>query len=128
MSTAHPGLSRAKIARRAGVYQLTALWVAMATLAALVESRWLTLYQGIVISVLALLALVVRAMLRELRAVHVLVNGQRTSLLERIDQLEEIVRDAGRQVPAPSDGELRARRDAKMVADRIKKSPGSEPL
>lgn len=99
------------VSRSAGLYPISLLYVAAVAIVCAVASSVLT--PGVAVIALGLVAILSAcfATWRELRKVHVLVNGQRTELIARIDQLTELLIRSGVVVPDGSSLEQEARDD-----------------
>lgn len=81
------------------LYPLTAMYAAsLLTLTLVVQGQAPPWAGGIFLAVVAAL-LVADQVLREVRGVQALVNGQRDVMLSRIDQLEDALRRSGAPVP-----------------------------
>jgi glucose dehydrogenase len=105
-----------RILRSAGLYPITTVYVSGVALIMSAVMDFTSIPASIIIfGVVALLA-VVWAALRELRAVHILVDGQRHELIARIDQLTAIILEMGVVMPAAGPKEQDARDDLRREA------------
>lgn len=93
----------------AGFYPITAFYIAAVCVAAALTKGSITLLAGATLLALAAILMVLLATWRELKTVHRMMDGQRAEMLSRIDELSDLLRDAGIQPPAPGPKELEAR-------------------
>lgn len=99
----------------AGFYPVSQMYVvAVAVLVALVNT-WISLTGAIVVLAVVAVATVTSVMLRELKTVHRVMNGQRVELLERIDLLTEALLNHDVRVPTESAGTRQIRVEATEV-------------
>ena len=75
----------------AAFYPITLLYLGGTTLLILVAGGYVNLAFALLAMVLLVLLVLLLATRRELQAVHRLVNGQHSDLLDRIDQLTELL-------------------------------------
>lgn len=80
-----------------GFYPITSFYLAAVAVLVFTMQGFFNLGQGIL--VLALCGILI-AVWRDLKMVHVLVNGQRSELLTEIADLKQLLRQSNVQVPA----------------------------
>ena len=107
-----------RIVRSVSFYPLTTFWITASVFMVLVAEKFLTLVQGLIMTALTALLALVYGLHRELKTVHALVNGQRTELLARIDQLVDLLKSSGVVVPPTGDREQLARDQASGMKRR----------
>lgn len=93
----------------AGKYPITALWVTGNGLMGLLVGGYIDLSTALLVFLAAALFALLGATWRELKAVHVQLDGQTTALIERIDHLAHLLSSHGMTVPPTSEKEHEAR-------------------
>jgi hypothetical protein len=83
-----------------GFYPITTFYIESVGVLWLTVGDFFTLAQGMVLLAVCAVGTMVIAVWRDLHAVHTLVNGQKHELMTEIADLKELLRDAGKQVPA----------------------------
>lgn len=89
-----------KLRHSVSFYPLSGAWVAgiaSAMLASSGHTTWDRAFYGYTFLILILMLV---SMWREVRTVHVLVNSQRTELVNRVDQLTALLKYEGIDLPA----------------------------
>jgi hypothetical protein len=83
-----------------GFYPITIAYLGAVTVLVLTVEDFFSLALGIVLMAVMAVGFIVAAAWRDIKAVHVLVNGQKHELMTELADLKKILRDAGIQVPA----------------------------
>lgn len=89
-----------KLGHSVSFYPLSGAWVAGVVGAMLVSSGHTTWDRALYGYTLFIGLLMLVSMWREVRVVHVLVNSQRTELVNRVDQLTALLKHEGIDLPA----------------------------
>jgi hypothetical protein len=100
-----------QVRRSAGLYPITLLYVGAVCLIVSVATSVISGLAAICFLGFTAILLAFYATWRELRTVHTLVDGQRTELLTRIDQLSHLLQSSGIVVPVGTKIEQDARDD-----------------
>ena len=96
-----------QIARSVSFYPLTGAYVGAVAVLALLSSNHLDLGTAIIAETMIVMVMMTVSAKRELRAVHNLVHSQREELVDRIDQLVDLLHTAGIAVPEHIHAEYR---------------------
>lgn len=83
-----------------GLYPITTFYLGAVAVLVLTVSGFFNLAQGLVFLSVWAVGCILIAAWRDLKAVHVLVNGQRHELLTEIADLKRLLRERNVQVPA----------------------------
>lgn len=86
--------------RSPGFYPITTFYAGAVAVLVLTVQEFFTLSQGIVFLAVCAVGSVLIAAWRDLKAVHTLVNGQRSEMLTEIADLKHLLREKDVQVPA----------------------------